>query len=632
MGFSTNIITDYMPRTYNLPFAAAPDEQAVRRVFQRQYHRPQNESWADTSCRIAAMNKNDIHNQLREGVITPNQAQRRLRCTPPNARLHKHVRRSCHHHGCPWCRYRTMLSTFRGLYHNVVVPEREARRLKGRARTGARNRLVFGQVRITTPKEVSIESTIRSIVDEQLVRKIQRAGGICDGMTTTCVNDLRSETVIIVSVLGMSEKAVQHIEPRVKSVLKPAAAMRTIVEARHTMADSKATIEDVPDINIETTWMASVRGYDCPVFGPYQLLRLLKLTMPKTKDATGIRLKRFQPLGTWRSFLKSKMAMPKPIIYRRFRPHVVEVELKRDECEKTDEVVFVQSQLTKIGGLCHSGANIPEALSSPEEDFSASFRYAFAVRSHLPDIASRFRDPALCELRLNKDRLDAMKELLPAEFVQEVHKSMGKWRDDPEVRQIRRYWRDRWYKSERAVDRRNDQLVRATLRGVMRLCGRKLGLDSDLANMAIGRTVNEQRKSWTNTSNPHGYFDLNDEVLPRMLFPRTLTPFWIADCIGEPLAAVDGYLPPPEIGGVLWGQITDELSAYNNPHVTFVLRPPGCTRDVAVIHQDSNAKVFGKATRIGDSRYFIQPLKNYLEHCWNIWEGRPTDKVDLFKT
>ncbi|MBU0717690.1 MAG: hypothetical protein KJ749_05525, partial [Planctomycetes bacterium] len=590
------------------------------------------ETWADSSCRIAAMNKKQIHRELRDGVITAAQAKRRLRCTPPNSRLHKHYRRSCHHHGCPWCRYRMLLATFRGLHHHVVEPERRARGRKGRARTGMRNRLVLCQVKITTPREVSIESTVRSVVDEQLLRKIQRAGGIHAGLATTSINDLTSTTVVTVSVLGISQEPVHHLQPDVCVSLDARVAAPRMTPPGLTVDDAVAFCEALPDISVETTWQAAVRGHDCPLFGPASLLRLLAPTMPRTKDATGIRAKRFQPLGTWKKLLGSRMAMPGPIIYQRFRPHVVEVPVKLDRNQLEMERNGLQSQLAKMEGLVHTGADIAEAVSSPEEDFSASFRYAFAVRAGLPDIASQFRDQACRELRQNKDRLDAMKPLLPEDFVRDVYDAMGKWRDDPEVRQTRRYWRVKWHKDPSALARRHDQLVRAILRGVMRLCGRKLGFDKELVNMAIGWTVNEQRAYWMNDDNPNGYFDLNDVVLPRLRFPRRLLTASIARCLDEPLAAVDGYLPPPEVGGPLWGQITDRLDVHHDPEVAFVIRPPGRTREVAVIHQDADATAFGKANRIGRSQYFIQSCDNYLEFCWEIWKNRPDDKSDLFES
>ncbi len=315
MGFAKAVYTPSRPRKYELAYAALPDEQAVRGVIQRQYHRPQSESWADSSCRIAAMNKKQIRQELEAGLITPGQARRRRCCTPPSARLHKEDRRVCRHHGCPWCRYRTLLATFRALHHNVVQPEQQARFRKGRARTGMRNRLVLCQVKFTTPKNVSIQSTLDTIIREQLVRKIQRAGGIRDGLATTSISDLRSKNVITVSVLGISQKAVQHLHPDVCASLHPRSAVTRLIPPRASVSAGIAICNALPDISVETVWKAAVRGHDCPVFGPASLFRLLAATMPRTRDATGIRLKRFQPLGAWKQFLRRRMPMPRPIFY-----------------------------------------------------------------------------------------------------------------------------------------------------------------------------------------------------------------------------------------------------------------------------------------------------------------------------
>lgn len=628
MGFSRYLPPP--PKTYKIPLAALPDEQDVRRVLQRQYHRPRGESWAESSRRIAGMNKKQICREVSDGGITPSQAKRRRQCTPPNSRLHKKHRRNCHHHACPWCRYRLLLATFRAVYHKVVQPEREAREKKGRARTGARNRLVSCRVKITTSKEVSIQSTLAAIVREQLVRKIQRAGEITDGLAITSINDLKSKSVITVSVLGISQKPVQHRQPEVQVSLDPRIAVTRLVPPGTPVDTAVALCERVPDIVVETDWKAAIKGHDCPVFGTTSLLRLLAPMMPRVRDATGIRCKRFQPLGTWRAYLQSRMEMPEPIIYERFRPQVVEVPVEAGDLGVEAEKRRIESSLAKLRGLANSRVDIPQALSSPEEDFSASFRYAFGARAGLSGIASQFHDRAVQELRLNKDRLDAMTDLLPQSFVQEVYDSMGAWRDDPTVRQTRLYVRDKWYHCGSAVDRRHDHLTQAVLRGLMRFCGRELGLDKMLVGMVMSLAVHHQRDLWRTAENPHGYFDLNDYVLPRMEFPRSLVPVWLSDCADEPLAGVAGYIPPPKDGGPSWDRITGWLDDHNDPNAAFVVRPPGHARGLAVIHQDAGAVDRGSAKRIGRTKFFIQDFDSYMSFCWENWDARPQCESDLF--
>ncbi|MFH0980471.1 MAG: hypothetical protein V2A79_02900 [Planctomycetota bacterium] len=276
-------------------FAAARDEQAVRRLLQRTHHRPKGEPWAKSILRIRAVHRRRIARWLAEGKIDDRIAKRLLGCTPPNSRLPKRNRRYCEHPSCPFCHCRRLLNVYRALWHGLCEPELERRRMSSRTRRGLRTRLALGVVAIDVAPDEAVEVRVRALLNDRVIRKMQRAGGIQDGIATIGIHHGKHGYAIRISVLGLSDRPVQHDQPQGPR--------------------SGGWCDPSRQWNIE--WRAAVSGHDAPKFGPKALLSLLAKALPAAVDDSGLHIKRLQPLGRCRPLMASRPGVfPRPIRYK----------------------------------------------------------------------------------------------------------------------------------------------------------------------------------------------------------------------------------------------------------------------------------------------------------------------------
>ena len=74
--------------------------------------------------------------------------------------------------------------------------------------------------------------------------------------------------------------------------------------------------------------------------------------------------------------------------------------------------------MVHLENCLRAGDNMAAALLSPNTDLTDSFRYCVAVKVGLPAVASRFRDQARLELRMNPERLQVLRCLLPGAFTE----------------------------------------------------------------------------------------------------------------------------------------------------------------------------------------------------------------------
>lgn len=82
------------------------------------------------------------------------------------------------------------------------------------------------------------------------------------------------------------------------------------------------------------------------------------------------------------------------------------------------ELIYAQSQMTHLGNWLRGGEKIEKVLLNPNADLTDSFRYCIARKLELFEIASKFREHARLELRMNPERLQVLRRLLPDAFME----------------------------------------------------------------------------------------------------------------------------------------------------------------------------------------------------------------------
>ena len=118
------------------------------------------------------------------GLLTSSRAKQVLTCNTPGENHNRH----CRHVGCPWCWFRRHLHLARFIWHHAVRPALQARR-EAPGRKKPKARLAVGEVEVTVPlPKVQADANLlerrvaQVLDDDRCVQKVQRAGGIRDGV------------------------------------------------------------------------------------------------------------------------------------------------------------------------------------------------------------------------------------------------------------------------------------------------------------------------------------------------------------------------------------------------------------------------------------------------------------------
>lgn len=385
MGFTSYALmrtlrkSNPLPRSRSAqPTLRAPiheDEHEIRRQICRSLRKARvmpragDANWPDASRRLGRLLRQAVQRRRAAGLITPAQANRMLACTTPRSSLAPEQRRYCDAAWCPWCWYRRQLAMLREIWQHVAEPALQ-RRKNASKRQMPRERLAVGVVRVllTPTGGVPLADSLNKLLGQRIIRKIQRAGRIRNGVAfVTTLPAAAGGCEVVISVLGITSSSVQLDQPQPRK-----AAWKIAWQA------------------------ATARGtLDTPRFGPAAVAGLLEIACPfpaaclsldadAAMEAIGYRMKRMQPLGTWRSFLRARPAeFPHPIRYlRRRTPEADEVaafdELDRDRHAK---------QMRKLCRTLLTGLEISPRLHAEFLETAKDYRGVFEF--HSPAALSR---------------------------------------------------------------------------------------------------------------------------------------------------------------------------------------------------------------------------------------------------
>ncbi len=350
-----------------------------------------------------------------DGTVKPAQAERLRTCNQTGSRWH------CDHVACPWCWFRRFLYLSRVLWQEAIEPALHERRAAPR-RKKPRTRLVVGVVTVTVDRPAEVGPRFNRLMrTDRVVRKIQRAGGVDDGIACTSVVPLRLGDGHIgyrirVGVLGLTDRAVQVENPQPPSSV---------------------------DWRVEWTSGVRKRVPDVPQLGPRVLMNLLAKAFPYPAEFLDCGLppesfipalsrsrERVRAFGAWREFIEARPSkFPPPCELPRLKPPIPSAEALRDAHGS------VESMLVRLQGCLRVGETLTGALEAGNT--RPSFRYAVLSRAGLHEAASLCQDDARNELLRDPALCEAMAALLPGDFVRMLKSESAR----DEMAAIERNWR-----------------------------------------------------------------------------------------------------------------------------------------------------------------------------------------------